>query len=287
MSLRAKRFIKSTAVSLALATGSRPPDALTRSLFGIMHLQYSPPSSPVTYQGGAPSTCCISIDFDATVPERLAPNREGTKLVVELGEMFEIPMTWAICGKTADEDRRAYDAILGASVRHEIGVHTYSHVDATKSTPEEFEAEIERCIMTLGLSQRPKTFIFPWNRVAHFDVVSRCGFTAYRDKQRVVGFPRKVNGLWNIPPVWYLDSNSLGAKNLIRRVIDLCAASNSVFHLWFHPWSVVEPSPEQFSKEVLEPSFSYLKEMRDEGRIAIQTLGSLAEWLEASGRVAA
>jgi hypothetical protein len=283
MALRAKRFMKSTAVSLALATGSRPPNGLTRTLLGMMRMEYSPPTQPVTYQGGAPSAGCISIDFDATVPERLGPNSEGTKLVVELAERFEIPMTWAICGRTAEEDRGAYEAILDASVKHEIGVHTYSHIDASKSTPEELEAEIERCIGTLGLNERPKTFIFPWNRVAHFETVRKCGFIAYRDKQRVVGFPRKVNGLWNIAPVWYLDSNSLGAKNLIRRVVDLCTASHSVFHLWFHPWSVVDPSPETFSREVLEPSFWYLKEMRDQGRITIQTLGSLAEWLEADG----
>src|SRR5438309_2840311 len=141
MSLRAKRFMKSTAVSLALVTGSRPPDGLTRSLLGMMRMQYSPPSHSVTYQDGAPSAGCISIDFDATVPERLGPNSEGTNLVVELGERFEIPMTWAICGRTAEEDRGAYDAILGASVRHEIGVHTYSHIDASTSTPEELESE--------------------------------------------------------------------------------------------------------------------------------------------------
>ena len=279
--------MKSTAVELALAAGTRPPDKVTRSLLRIMRMRYSPPSGPITYQGGASSVCCISIDFDATVPERLAPNREGTKLVVDLGERFEIPMTWAICGRTADEDRGSYDSIVDSAIKHEIAIHTYSHVDASKTTPQDLEAEIEHCISALGLAQRPKTFIYPWNRVAHFETVRKCGFIAYRDKQRVMGFPKNVNGLWNLAPVWYLDRNSLGAKNLIKRVIDLSIATHSVFHLWFHPWSVVEPSPEVFSKEVLEPSFSYLMEKRDDGRLVVQTMGALAEWLEVQRKVAA
>jgi peptidoglycan/xylan/chitin deacetylase (PgdA/CDA1 family) len=287
MSLRAKRFMKSTAVSLALATGSSPPVGLTRSLLRMMGIGYSPPLHPLAYQGDVQCACCISVDFDATVPERLQPNGEGTKLVVELGDSFHIPMTWAICGKTADEDRRSYDRILDASVKHEIGIHTYSHIDASKSTPQDLEAEIERCISSLGLNGRPRTFIYPWNRVAHFETVKKCGFIAYRDKQRVIGFPKKVNGLWNVAPVWYLDGNSLGAKNLIRRVIDLSIASRSVFHLWFHPWSVVDPTPQTFSREVLEPSLSYLREKSDEGRVVLQTVGDLAQWLESRNEVTA
>jgi hypothetical protein len=279
LSLRAKRLAKSMAVGIALS-GGHPPDSLTRSMLRMMRIGYSPPSAEQVYRGGADSAACVSIDFDATVPERLNPNAVGTAMVLELAERYGVPMTWAVCGRTAEEDRQSYESILGSAVGHEIGVHTYSHADASIVSGSELGAEIERCVGVLALPNRPKTFIFPWNRVAHLEVVRKSGFIAYRDKQRVIGFPRRVEGVWNIPPVWYLDSKAMGATGLIKRVIDLSISSRCVFHVWFHPWSVVSPTPEKFSKEVLSPILSYLNEKREEGRLAIETLGSLAGWLE-------
>ncbi len=284
MSLRAKRLAKSIAVGIALS-GGRPPESLTRSMLGMMRIEYSPPAANQVYRGGAQAVACISIDFDATVPGRLGPNGVGTMKVLELAETYGIPMTWAICGKTAEEDRRSYEAITGSSVKHEIGVHTYSHADASKVSAEELEAEIERCIGVLALKERPRTFVFPWNRVAHLDTIRRLDFIAYRDKQRMLGFPRKVDGVWNIAPVWYLDKNALGAAGLIRRVIDLTISARSVFHLWFHPWSVIDPTPEKFSEKVLVPVLLHMQQKREEGHLSIETMGSLGGWLENGGRL--
>jgi len=248
----------------------------------VAKVGYDPPSGKVTYPGSAPSACCISIDFDATIPQREAPNRVGTESVVALGEKYNIPMTWAICGRTAENDRRAYDMVASAPVRHDIGVHTYSHIDVSKCSEEELELEIEKCIEVLALGTRPKTFIFPWNRTGHFDAVKRSGFITYRAKERTIGYPRKVNGLWNIAPVFYLDKNALGASRLIQRTMDFCIESGSVFHLWFHPWSVVDPSPEAYSRLVLEPTFAYMDKKRAEGKLSVLTMRGIAEWLEAT-----
>lgn len=280
LSLKAKRLAKSTALGLALATHSNLSPSLTRRVLTVARVGYDPPRHLVTYPGGATSACCISIDFDATVPERELPNRQGTESLVALGERYRIPMTWAICGRTAENDRRAYDMIASAPVRHEIGVHTYSHIDVSKCSEAELEQEIEKCIEVLALSERPKTFIFPWNRTGHFDAVKKLGFIAYRAKERTIGYPRKANGLWNIAPVFYLDKNALGAAGLIRRTIDFCIDSGSVFHLWLHPWSVVDPSPDEYSRQVLEPTFSYMEKKRSEGKLSVLTMRSLAEWLE-------
>lgn len=281
MSLGAKRFAKSMAVGAALAAGgSPPPESMTRTLLRMMKIGYEPPQTRVKYPGGAPSAACISIDFDATVPERLAPNGTGTREVLALSERHGIPMTWAMCGKTAEEDRTSYERIVDCPVKQEVGIHTYSHVDATKTTPDQLKEEVEHCISVLDLPERPRTFVFPWNRVAHFKTIRDCGFIAYRDKSRMIGLPKKVEGLWNVPPVWYLDRNSLGAAQLIGKVMDLCVASGSVFHVWLHPWSVVEPSPKQFTDEVLEPVFARMAGARDQGRLSILTVGQIGEAME-------
>lgn len=281
MSLKVKRFAKSMVVGVALAGGSGPPpESVTRTLLGMMKIRYEPPRTEVAYPGGAPSAACISIDFDATIPQRLGPNSTGTSAVLALSEKYGIPMTWAMCGKTAEEDWSSYRRIVDSSVEHEVGVHTYSHVDATKTTPDDLKEEVERCISVLKLPSRPRTFVFPWNRVAHFETIRDCGFIAYRDKSRMIGLPKKVDGLWNIPPVWYLDRKSLGAAALIGRVMDLCMASGSVFHLWFHPWSVVEPSPEAFTREVLGPTLVRMAQARDSGKLSILTMGEIGAAME-------
>src|SRR5712692_6755834 len=54
---------------------------------------------------------CLSVDFDATRPGRLSSNRLGTRKAVELSSRYSIPMTWAICGKTAEDDPFAYEMV--------------------------------------------------------------------------------------------------------------------------------------------------------------------------------
>jgi Polysaccharide deacetylase len=286
LSLRVKRLAKSLAVSVALAGGGASQERLARSMMRMARIEYAPAKS-VVYPENAASAFCISIDFDATVPGRLEPNGTGTKKTVELAEKHSIPMTWAICGKTAEEDRPSYESIVDSSVRHEIGIHTYSHIDASKATADQLHDEVEKCIGVLGLKSRPKTFIYPWNRVAHFDTIKELGFTAYRDKKRVLGVPQTVHGLWNVAPVYYLDKNAIGATTLIKRIMDLSISSRSVFHLWFHPWSVVDPTPEKYAERVMDPILSYVDQKRKEGLMTAQTIGDLADWLSAHRQVVA
>ena len=70
---------------------------------------------------------------------------------------------------------------------------------------------------------RPRTFIFPWNRENHFEVLRRMGFKTYRGKERVIGPPDHSMGLWNERPVFYVDQKSYGAESLMMKYADLCA----------------------------------------------------------------
>ncbi len=254
---------------------------MARRALRFLKMEFNPPNGSPFYPGGQPAACCISVDFDATRPGRRASNHTGTYALVELGERYSIPMTWAICGRTAEEDGDAYDRVLNSRVRHEIGIHTYSHVDVSRCTAHEIEQEINRCLDSLGIRSTPRTFIFPWNREAHFDILSKMGFIAYRGKNRAIGRPRRVNGLWNIRPVYYLDEKSDGAASLVKRYIDLCIAYRSVFHLWLHPWSIASGDNSlPVASSTLEPILQYLAEKRDAGFLRACTMGDLAAGLE-------
>ncbi len=210
MGIHLKRTAKALALDAAAAPILSSSGSLTRAALQGLKIGFEPPDAVVGVSWPEPAAACVSIDFDVTRPGREGPNRTGTFALVELSEKYGIPLTWAICGRTAEEDGKAYSRILDSTAEHEIGIHTYSHMDASRSSADELEAEIERCIAALGLSSPPRTFVFPWNREAHFDVLKRMGFLAYRGKKRVVGGVSKAKGLWNIPPVYYVDQESVG-----------------------------------------------------------------------------
>jgi peptidoglycan/xylan/chitin deacetylase (PgdA/CDA1 family) len=280
--------LKRTAKALALQAARAPlvssSGTVTRAMLQGLRIGFEPPGPGVTLPWRERGAACVSIDFDVTRPGREAPNRTGTFALVQLAEKYGIPLTWAVCGRTADEDAKAYSRILDSTAEHEIGIHTYSHIDASRSSPEEFEAEVTRCVAALGLSSAPRTFVFPWNREAHFDVLRRQGFLVYRGKERVIGGLSKARGLWNIPPVYYVDQKSVGAAPLIRRYVDTCIRHRAVFHLWTHPWSIVEEggSEERLVRTALEPVFAHMAQKRDEGLLHTGTMGGLAASLEAA-----
>jgi hypothetical protein len=201
--------------------------------------------------------------------------------LLELADSYSIPLTWAVCGKSAEEDMKSYSAIVGSSTPHEIGVHTYSHVDATVCSPEEFRADVLRCVQALGLGS-PRTFVFPWNREAHFDVLSELGFKTYRGKARAIGIPVKREGLWNIRPVYYIDQKSRGAQSLINSYIDLCIRHSLPFHLWTHPWCLVSEGGTEPMMKTLEAVFAHMKERRADRALATSTLGEIGASLDSA-----
>ncbi len=269
---------KSKALGWVARHGSSEPDFLSSVALRMMKMGLSPGSKD-RYEGGTKAACCISVDFDVTRAERRPWNRSGTAALLSLSEKHGIPLTWAICGMTAEEDPSAYHSILDSSVRQEIGVHTYSHIYADARTESEYEEDIRRCISTLGLSSPPTSFVFPKNREGHFELLKRMGFTNYRGRLRVIGAPVENRGLWNIRPVYYVDKKSLGAAPLIRKFIDACIARSAVFHLWTHPWSLaIDGKPDAMVSKTMEPVFAYLEKKRKEGLLASSTMSRLSSF---------
>ena len=184
---------------------------------------------------------------------------------------------------TADDDGEAYRRILDSPVHQEIGIHTYSHIDALKCEAAEFEEDIRHCLASLGLDAVPRTFVFPWNRENHFAVLRRLGFKAYRGKARAIGAPSPKEGLYNVRPVYYVDQKSQGAASLINSFADLCASASSVFHLWTHPWSIVMRDGTGPMLDTLDPVFAHLRRLSDAGDLALCTMGELAEHFSSAG----
>jgi len=242
----------------------------------------APLNTMFSYPSGAASAFCMSIDFDVTSPDRAVQNEEGTRRLLDLSEKYGAPMTWAICGKTAEEYDASYDSILNSRIRQEIANHTYGHIDVSKSSTGQFEEDLDRCAKVLKLPTKPKSFVFPWNREGHFDVLSKKGFVAYRGSERMISHPiERGDGLWNIPPAYHADRSSPCSPSMIRVLIDLTIENHSVFHLWLHPWDLfakqAEISKVSHVRGLLESVLSYVRNKRDEGKIYISTMGEIAD----------
>jgi hypothetical protein len=238
---------------------------------------------PITHaEPGAhrkPAEACVSVDFDVTVPSRFDDNRKGTFALIELANRYNIPITWAVCGKSAEADMKSYAAISDSRGVNEVGVHTYSHLDATVAHPEQFKSDIERCIQVLGLDS-PRTFVFPWNREAHFDVLNELGFRVFRGKERAVGNPVLRHGLWNVRPVYYVDRKSLGAESLMKKYVDLSVDLSTPFHLWTHPWCLPIRGDTDPMIGTMESLFAHISEKRNQGLLKTTTLGGIATSLD-------
>jgi peptidoglycan/xylan/chitin deacetylase (PgdA/CDA1 family) len=258
--------------AISSSPGSNP--AMAKPILRLIRQGYGPISS----RNGVPPTMCVSVDFDVTIPSRYDDNRSGTRALVELARRYRIPITWAVCGMSAEKDTESYSAIEG-SEGAEIGVHTYSHLDATAVSADEFRSDIVRCTQLLRL-RAPRTFVFPWNREAHFEVVKGLGFKVFRGKERAIGNPVQRGGIWNIRPVYYVDQKSMGAENLMKKYLDVCITLSTPFHLWTHPWSLVTKGRAEPMMQTLEALFAYVAERRGSGELATSTLGEIAEALD-------
>lgn len=148
--------------------------------------------------------------------ERLANARDGWRRFAELCEQYQIPATWAVVGHLfLDEcdgrhtdhpapsswfdheggaDRMArslrfadglIDRIRTADADHEIGLHTFSHVElgASETTARLADAELSAAVDAArewGVEPRPRSFIFPRNNVGNLQVLADHGITCYR-----------------------------------------------------------------------------------------------------------
>lgn len=134
--------------------------------------------------------------------------------------------------------------ILARKTRHEIGCHTFSHIDCRDGvcSTETMNKEIDECKKIARQWGIPlRSFVHPGNMIGGLKVISEQGFTSFRsDYQNVLGYPKQMaNGLWEIKQTaeiihrkeWSIDYHIKRYTGILKRAI----RNNSVCVLWFHP----------------------------------------------------
>ncbi|MBI5403539.1 MAG: polysaccharide deacetylase family protein [Ignavibacteriae bacterium] len=167
------------------------------------------------------------------------------------------------------------DKILKSKIKHEIGCHTFSHIDCRDEvcTSEVFEAEINEC-KRLAVEKKIelKSFVHPGHTIGNLTSLKKLGFDSYRtDYGNILGYPVKhKSGLWDIKGTmeltyrkyWTVEYNIKFYKTILDRAIK----NNSLCVFWFHP-----SFDSVFLNNIFPEVLSYLCEKSD--KILLTTAG--------------
>ena len=275
--------------------------------------------------------------------ERLAAARSGWDRLLALLEEYEVPATWAVVGHLFLEDcdgthadlptppgwfdhEREPDrwerdlrfgpdlvaAVLGSPVAHEVGCHTFSHVEfGDPSVGQDLaRAEIAASLSAAGeWDVTLDSAVYPRNNVGHRAVLAAFGLRCYRGVRPdtrsgavgtlgklaratvTAGSPPLVEptvdefGLVNVPASLYLFGFEGLGRDLVtpvwgdpvvrqaRRGIDRVARRDGVFHMWLLPNNLVGQRDVRRLRAVLE----YLDRRRADGDVRVRTMRGVAD----------
>lgn len=171
--------------------------------------------------------------------------------------------------------------ILARKVNHEIGCHTFSHIDCRDSvcSSDVFNSEVYECIrLASEYGVRLSSFVHPAHTIGNLDNLKKLGFTNYRtNKRNILGYPiLNENGLWELEQTAELINKKSWSVNYqihrYKKIIDRAIRSNTVCYLWFHP-----SMDSIFVDEIMPELFSYI--MKNKEKIWITTSEKYIEWL--------
>ena len=174
------------------------------------------------------------------------------------------------------------ELINQSSVGHEIGCHSFSHIDLSyrNCPPEVANSELDACIVLAQMKGiNLKSIIFPGGTNGNYEIIHQKGFTCYRKPMKYhidMPFIDKY-GLVAIPSSLGLDKDSYGwsvATHLaiIEKFIEKVIHAKQVCHFWFHP-----SMDEWYLKNVMTKILERVSMERDLGSIELLTMGNLAE----------
>jgi hypothetical protein len=291
----------------------------------------------------------ISIDlellwgvWDVLTPYHLARcldrERDICQRLVDLFERHDAPVTWAVVGRLVDDsygfdglrgDARCWyapdivDVVRGSRVGHDVGSHSYAHIDFARAAPDAAAADIERARRAhdaLGLDFT--SFVFPRNRVGNLDALHAAGIRVYRstdegplrwfedhaprlrpvanlaDKALPVAAATVVpleheSGMVELPSSLLLMGRN-GARRLatpaalrskLRNSIARAAERRECFHLWFHPSNFYEDAATQL--DTLEVALVEAAKRRARGELDVRTMASYQPALAAAQMIGA
>lgn len=174
------------------------------------------------------------------------------------------------------------ELILESEADHEIGCHTFSHIDCREEIcpPEVLESELRECKkLASAYGLELKSFVHPAHTIGNLKTLKKLGFTNFRTNyQNTLGYPKlHPEGIWELKStidLYWRDGWSANYHiQRYRKIIDRAIKYKSVCVIWFHP-----SLDKRFLNLVLPEIFKYIKDKK----IQIITSGKYFDNLEKS-----
>lgn len=226
---------------------------------------------------------CKSLNGKAH-PEIIRPNYfENEHWKYDKGDWFDIDP----CGNYKSHPEfyapDLIEMILNSKVKHEIGCHSFSHIDYSEehSNKELIESDLYACEQAakkFGLKM--ESFVFPGNFHGHFDLLDKHGYKVVRYKSnefKEIGFPEPIsNNLIAIHDSLAFDLDETGWDyNYIlwkmKKYVEKAIEKKAIAHFWFHPSIEREQMNNYFF-----PFLEYLFKKRELDQIDIKTMKDCA-----------
>lgn len=174
------------------------------------------------------------------------------------------------------------DLILKSEVKHEIGCHSFSHVDFTykNCSPELADAELNECNKAAASKQlNLRSMVFPGGTIGNYEALKKQGIICYRKPMKYhIDLPHEDEyGLIAIPSSLGLDRDPYGWTKefhikMIRKYVKKTAKHKLVCHFWFHP-----SMDKWYLENVMPGILEIVEKYRDSSKIEIKTMKQLAE----------
>ena len=188
------------------------------------------------------------------------------------------------------EDGKAWYApdliedIIKSKVDHEIGCHTFSHIDCTYKNcpPDVIDDEMKACQEIAAEWGLPKltSIAFPGGTAGNYETLKKHGIDIYRKKysdfQLTYPFRDKTGLLVTATgpgiTVPYSEWSMEYTFYRYKKAIDKAIKTGTIAHLWFHPSQV-----EKTFNELLPLILEYSAQKRDEGLLWVGTMKEIAD----------
>lgn len=181
------------------------------------------------------------------------------------------------------------EQVIQAKVGHEVGSHSFSHIDFSPRTSDDdlVKREIEACLDVMKpLGLRLRSLVYPYNNMGHayHGLLHQYGIIAVRhrdDKVRLSYPERSPTGVYKIYESMNLRSaNYYHYRDKAELFIAQAIERGASYHLWFHPSDPAEVFRNEFS-EIL----GIIQREREAGNLWTATMGDLAAYCEARERI--
>src|SRR5712692_932134 len=175
--------------------------------------------------------------------------------------------------------------VTSSQVKHEIGTHSFSHIEFSKQTSNELlvRRELEESSVVMErFGLRPKSLVYPRNRMGHqyLELISDLNITSvrHRDSSIRLSYPERSKcGVYKLYESMNLRKGN-GYKYLSKVKIFLAEAMNcgAAYHFWFHP-----SDPTDLFENEFHDIICYIAALRNRGEIWVATMSELTAYCEA------